>query len=157
MGTSRSPYFKRASQSEKAQSVSANSCKLMNEWDGSSPEMATEAKTVLGPVTTIYGSSLKIAFYIYTYRLCGHTAQPARAHTHTVAAKWQNYRAKSSGKQQVHTSGPRHCLHSLYLGEQQQKNALYLHPFLWNKEREIVCHETDIPFVLLWELHCMLV
>lgn len=46
--------------------------------------MATEAKTVLGPVTTIYGSSLKIALYIYIHTDCVDTQHSlhVRAHTH---------------------------------------------------------------------------
>ncbi len=103
-------------------------------------------------------SFINSALYIHTD--CVYT-QHTHTHTHThdsgsqVAAlqSWSIWKAARADT----TPALQHCLHSLYLGELQSKNALYLHPFLWNKECEIVCHETDIPFVLLWALHCTLV
>lgn len=80
--------FKRGKQREKVQSISANSCKLMNEWEGggSSPGMATEARTVLGPVSTICGSALKIALYIYIQTESTHITA---CHTHTHTRQWE--------------------------------------------------------------------
>lgn len=57
--------------------------------------MATEARTVLGPVSTICGSALKIALYIYIQaRVCVCVC---------AAAKWQRFRAEASGKPLVQT------------------------------------------------------
>lgn len=146
MGTLYSSHFKRARQGEEAQSVFANSCKLMNEWEGgSSPGMATEERTVLGRVTTICGSALKIALYIYIQTACTHSRE--RTHT-TVEAKWQHYRAEASGKLRVQTPHQLSsivCIPSTWESCRRRTPSIYIHSYE-NKEREIVCCE--------WQFFC---
>lgn len=109
--------------------------------------MATKAKTVLGSISTICGPALKIALYIYIQTVCTLTAQRA-AYSHT--RQWEPSGSISELKHleiceyRHHTSSP--ALYSFYLGQLQKENQLYLHPFLWKKECEIVCHQTNISF-----------
>lgn len=141
MGTLCISHFKRLRQGEEAQSVSANSCKLMNEWEGgSSPGMATEERTVLGPVTTICGSALKIARYIYIHTACAHSKPCTRT---TAGAKWQHYRAGASGKlwvQTPHQLSSIVCIPSTWESCGRRTPSIYIH-FYEDKECEIVCHE----------------
>lgn len=117
--------------------------------------LAIEAGTDLGLVTTICGFALKIVLYIYIQTVLTH-----HTHTHTnsrgqVAAQQSRsiWKALSTDT----TPASEGCLHSFYLGEQRHKKAFHLHPFLRNKELESVCHETDIPFVLLRAMQRMLI
>lgn len=133
----------------------------MNEWEGGRAGEATEARTVLGPVSTICGSDVKIALYIYIQTVYTHYSDWAHTLTHThgggsqVAAlqRWSIWKSTSRDA----TPALQHCSHSLYLGEQQQKkNALHLQPFFTDKECERVRHGTDVPFVPLWAPLCTL-
>lgn len=103
---------------------------------------------------------LWICFKNSTLYIHPDSAYTPHTHTHTnsrgqVAAQqsWSIWKALSTDT----TPASEGCLHSSYLGEQQQKKAFHLHPFLRNKELESVCHETDIPFVLLRAMQRMLI
>lgn len=96
----------------------------MNEKAAVGPGMATEARTVLGPVSTICGSDLKIALYIYIQTVCTHTHCTVHTHTHdsgSQVAALQHWSIWKSREYTDTTPALRHCLHSLHLGEQQEE------------------------------------
>lgn len=65
--------------------------------------MATEARTVLGPVSTICGSALKIARYIYIQTV--YTERGA-AHTHDSGSKVAKLKHLEMREYRHHTSSP---------------------------------------------------